>query len=164
MKDETIEGNMPTCSLTDELIVKLGELVRAGNFRGPSAKSLVISLHTFHTWCSTGRQHVAEIEASERMAETQQSKLVVALDKAEGRCFVADTANIRSTEGDVRDRDLVFKLHQKRFAKEYSPPVVSTDDETGAQTKIDVTNMLEQRLCQLLGITPPSHREDEGIE
>lgn len=141
---------MPTCSLTDELITSLAELVREGNFRGPSAKSLGISLNTFHKWCSTGRQHIEEIEAGERKEPTQQSKLAVALDMAEGKCFVADTAAIRSGQGDVRDRDLAFKVHQKRFAKEYSPPAKSIDDETGGQVEVDVFNLLANRLEFLL--------------
>lgn len=148
---------MPTCSLTDELITSLAELVREGNFRGPSAKSLGISLNTFHKWCSTGRQHIEEIEAGERKEPTQQSKLAVALDMAEGKCFVADTAAIRSGQGDVRDRELAFKVHQKRFARDYSTPLVSVDDETGEQTKIDVLDMLGQRLAQMLG-----HAAEEG--
>jgi hypothetical protein len=151
MQGDTIEGNLPHCSLTDEIIDKLVARVKAGNFRQPSAKALGISLSTFNTWLDTGRKHVEEIENGRRAAPTQQSKLVTEIDKAEGEHFIEEHAKILAEGGDVKDRELRWKVHQRRFAREWAAPMHGVDDSTGQQTEADLTSLLIERLGQVLG-------------
>ena len=151
MNGDKIEGNLPCCSLTDEVIEKLVAMVKGGSFRGPAAKSLGISQNTFNTWIRTGREHVEQHEKGERAEPTQQMRLVVELDKAEGQHFVSEHKIILDGEVDVRDRDLRFKVHQRRFAKEWNNPATAIDDQTGEEVDADITAILLDRLAKLAG-------------
>lgn len=157
MQGDTIEGNLPHCSLTDEIIEQIVARVRAGNFLRPSAKALGVSLATFNTWIDTGRKHLDEIENGRRTEETQQSKLVRAIDKAEGEFFVEQNGKILAEGGDVKDRELRWKVFQRRFAREWATPAHGIDDATGEKTEVDLTSLLVERLTQAFGI-----KEDEG--
>lgn len=156
MKDDKIEGNLPCCSLTDEVIDKIVALVRKGAFRLVAARSLGISDNTFNSWISTGKQHRDEYEAGERSEGTQQMRLVVALEMKSGEHFIEELNKIQDSEGDVRDRDLRFKVHSKRYAREWNSPAIAVDDTTGQEVKADLGALLADRIAAVLGVTGES--------
>lgn len=160
---DKIEGNLPTCSLTDEVIDKLVAYVKAGSFRQPAAKALGISPNTFKQWLETGQRHREEIEEGERAELTRQAKLVIELEKAEGECFIAEQQRFLDANGDVKDRELRFKHHKARFAKEWAAPQQGIDDATGEQfDRANILDLLVERITK--GLELPEDTDTEGDE
>lgn len=158
-KGAKMEGNMPNCTLTDSLFNEIVSYVRAGNFRTVAMKAAGVPSQTFWYWISVGREQIQELIDGKREVVPLQAQLVMALDRAEGRCFVEQQAIVlRGTEesedgnivpADIDDRKLRLAWLQRRFAREWTPPTTGTDDETGAAKKIDVTELLLARLQML---------------
>lgn len=150
---------MPNCTLTDALFNEIVGYVRAGNFRTVAMKAAGVVPDTFWGWIRTGREQIQEILDGKREVVPLQAQLVMALDQAEGKCFVEQQALVlMGTEidddgkvivADIDDRKLRLAWLQRRFAREWAPPTTATDDETGAAKKIDVTELLIARLQAL---------------
>lgn len=154
---------MPNCTLTDELFDEIVSYVRAGNFRTVAMKAAGVVPTTFFTWISDGRTQIQEILDGKRTVVPLQAQLVMALDRAEGKCFVEQQeiilTGMQATEdnegqpvilpADIDDRKLRLAWLQRRFAREWTPPTTATDDETGEAKKIDVTELLVARLQAL---------------
>jgi hypothetical protein len=158
-KGEKLEGNMPNCTLTPDLFTDIVDYVRAGNFRTVAMRACGVPRTTFFGWISTGREQIEAYVAGERPDVPLQAQLVIALDRAEGKCFADQhemvlTGTQVTEDGDVLpadidDRKLRFAWLQRRFARDWSPPTSGVDDETGAPKKIDVTELLIARLQML---------------
>lgn len=144
------EGNMPGCSLTPELFDSIVGLVANGNFRTTAYKAVGVAPRTFWDWMEVGRTQIEEIAEGKRAVLPLQAQLVIALDMAEGQFFSAQNAKILDGRGSVKDRTLRFAWLQRRFAREWAPPAVGVDDETGAVKPIDnITEILIARLQAL---------------
>jgi hypothetical protein len=176
-KGSRVVGNMPCCTLTDEIFDEIIAYVIAGNFRTTAAKAAGVPVKKLFAWTATGREQLEEYMEGKREDVPRQAQLVIALDRAEGKCFIEHNALILSGGGecaecegtgrdeedeqchackgvgaqmsDIDDRKLRFAWLQRRFAREWSPPVAGVDDETGAPKQIDVTELLIARLQAL---------------
>jgi hypothetical protein len=176
-KGSRVVGNMPCCSLTDEVFTEIIGHVRAGNFRIVAAKAAGVLPATLWKWIETGREQLADYLDGKRQDVPLQGQLVIELDRAEGKCFIEHNALILSGGGecaecegagrgeedeachackglgammaDIDDRKLRFAWLQRRFAREWSPPTAGVDDETGAPKQIDVSELLIARLQAL---------------
>lgn len=155
-KGTRIVGNAPCCTLTDEIFDEIVAHVAAGNFRRVAACAAGVPEQKFWNWLTTGREQIQEYIDGKRPDVPRQGQLVIALNRAEGKCFIDVNARILNAGDieeptDIDDRKLVFAWLQRRFAREWAAPPTGTDDETGVVKKIDVTELLMDRLKMLLG-------------
>lgn len=158
-KGSRIEGNMPCCTLTPEVFTEIVGYVHGGAFRTTAQKASGVPARTFWDWIRVGREQIEEFIEGKIKEVPLQGQLVIALDRAEGQCFVSQNATVlQGTEvdedgqlipADIDDRKLRFAWLQRRFAREWAAPTTGVDDETGAPKKIDVTELLFARLQAL---------------
>jgi hypothetical protein len=138
----------PTCKLTEELIAKMAEIVRKGNFRMVALQRLGISKNTYSKWMEVGRKQIRDVEQGRRKAVLLQGKLVIALDDAEGFVHGRMIEDILKSDN-VAARQWYL---ERRFNKLYSRnPAAHLDDETGETVKIDASALLAEKLAQLVG-------------
>jgi len=150
-KGKKYEGNMPDCSLTDELFERIINLVRAGNFRTVAARAAGVSTATLATWMEVGRKQIQEIRDGVRKDMPLQAQFVTEIDTAEGVCFVGQHEKILDEDLDPKDRALRFAWLKARFSREWAAPSQAIDDTTGATTEVDAVNLLVERLTALRG-------------
>jgi hypothetical protein len=147
------DGNLPHCALTDDIFKSIVDLVAAGNHRVQAVRSTGVEVSTYNNWMTTGREQIEEYREGKRQSLPRQAQLVLAIERAEGRCFTGETAKILGN-GDVKDRTLRFAFSQKRFPKVWAAPTTAIDDETGKQQDVDIMDLLVARLQALKDASP----------
>lgn len=142
---DVYDGNMPSCALTKPIFKEIVDLVTAGNWRLVACRAAGVNVETFKSWLVTGDKQIAEIIAGTRKAMPLQAQLVMAIERAEGKCHAFHNAELLK---DAKP-ELRFAWLKARFPKEWAPTTVGIDDTTGEQTEIDVVNLLVSRFQAL---------------
>ena len=112
------------CKLTRETIHQAAKIVADGNFRKHAFAAMGVPYHRWHTWIKEGRKELREHFEGKREAKecTLYSDLVLALEKAEGKCAVGmlhDVTKAKNEHGnpDVRAREWFL---ERRYNKLYT--------------------------------------------
>jgi len=136
----------PAPPLDDELIEKVFNLIRAGNFRYIAAAACGVNIGTWQKWIRVGSAQIRE-HAESGSDLHKEAHLVRAIEKAE-----ADTHNDIIQDvllGDNMQAKLWYL--ERRYNKLYNKnPNSRIDDESGETIKLDAASIIAERLRQFI--------------
>ena len=147
---KTTQHESINLSLTEETVAAACAIVEAGNFRYIAAQRLGIPRNTWSSWLTRGRKELREHADGKRDKLTVKATLVLELDKAEARCHQ------RLLQDVVESENVQAKMWflERRYNKLYSKnPNARIDDDTGEEVEVSATDILAEKLAQLLDAT-----------
>jgi transposase len=133
-------------ALTNTLIKQACEILRDGNFRQTAAGCVGVSKEIFYSWLKAGRED-RDLWLKGEMKRNRYVDLLIRVEKAEAEAHADILVDVVESE----DPRVKLKFLQFRYNKLYNNnPNAKVDDETGLETKIDVKELLAERLMELL--------------
>lgn len=134
-------------TLTDEMVAEACAIVERGNFRYVAAQRLGVSHGTWASWLERGRKELREHTSGKRDTLTVKAKLVVELERAEAQCHERLLQDVLEAD----DPRLKMDFLKARYGKLYSRnPNARIDDETGEKVKIEIAEILADKLSQFM--------------